>query len=104
MPVQPKSLVAIHCHNSGMMPRGIHVFALLLSALSLNAQSSPYAGSAACKSCHAEVYNRWTKTRMANVVRDPKEFPEAIIPDLSKPDPLLTFKKEDIAFTYGSKW
>ena len=41
---------------------------------------------------------------MANVVRDPKEFPEAIIPDLSKPDPLLTFKKEDIAFTYGSKW
>ena len=27
-----------------------------------------------------------------------------ILPDLSKPDPLLTFKKEDIAFLYGSKW
>ena len=41
---------------------------------------------------------------MANVVRDPKEYPDAIIPDLSKPDPLLTFKKDDIAFVYGSKW
>ncbi len=63
-----------------------------------------YVGSAACKSCHAAVYDRWSKTRMANVIRDPKEFPDAIIPDLSKPDPLLTFTKDDIAFVYGSKW
>ena len=41
---------------------------------------------------------------MANVVQDPKEHPNAIIPDLTKPDPLLTFTKEQIAFTYGSKW
>ena len=41
---------------------------------------------------------------MANVVRDPLQHPDAIIPDLTKPDPLLTFKKEDIAFVYGSKW
>jgi predicted CXXCH cytochrome family protein len=41
---------------------------------------------------------------MANVVRDPKTHPDAIIPDLSKPDPLVTFKKEDIAFVYGSRW
>jgi len=41
---------------------------------------------------------------MANVVRDPKADPDAIIPDLSKPDPLVTFTKDDIAFTYGSKW
>ena len=41
---------------------------------------------------------------MANVVRDPKTHPDAIIPDLSKPDPLVTFKKDDIAFVYGSKW
>ena len=41
---------------------------------------------------------------MANVVQDSRVHPEAIIPDLSRPDPLLTFKKEDIAFTYGSKW
>ena len=41
---------------------------------------------------------------MANVVQDPRQRPEAILPDLSKPDPLVTFKKEDVAFTYGSKW
>jgi predicted CXXCH cytochrome family protein len=41
---------------------------------------------------------------MANVVRDPKEHPNAIIPDLTKPDPLVTFSKNDIAFVYGSKW
>ena len=50
------------------------------------------------------TYERWTKTRMANVVRDPREHPDAIIPDFDKPDPLLTFKKDDIAFVYGSKW
>jgi len=41
---------------------------------------------------------------MANVVRDPKEHPEAIIPDFNKADPLLTFKKDEIAFVYGGKW
>jgi predicted CXXCH cytochrome family protein len=63
-----------------------------------------YVGSIACKGCHEEVYARWSKTRMANVVRDPHEHPDAITPDLSKPDPLLTFTKDDIAFVYGSRW
>jgi predicted CXXCH cytochrome family protein len=66
--------------------------------------SATYVGSAACKKCHEEIYARWSKTRMANVVRDPREHPEAIIPDFSKPDPLLTFTKDDIAFVYGSRW
>ena len=63
-----------------------------------------YVGSAACQSCHSEVFDRWKKTRMANVVLDPKDHPEAIIPDLSKADPLVNFSKNDIAFVYGSKW
>lgn len=63
-----------------------------------------YVGSAACKTCHASVYERWQKTRMANVVRDPRVVPDAITPDLSIPNPLVTFKREDIAFVYGSKW
>jgi predicted CXXCH cytochrome family protein len=66
--------------------------------------TASYTGSATCKSCHGEIYQRWQKTRMANVVRDPREHPDAIIPDFSKPDPLLTFTKDDIAFVYGSKW
>jgi len=66
--------------------------------------SSHYVGSAACKDCHKDIYARWSETRMANVVRDPRDHPDAITPDLSKPDPLLTFTKDDIAFVYGSKW
>lgn len=63
-----------------------------------------YVGSAACKSCHESTYARWSKSRMANVVRDPVEHPDAIIPDLTQPDPLLTFTKADIDLVYGSRW
>jgi predicted CXXCH cytochrome family protein len=66
--------------------------------------TASYVGSAACKTCHPATYERWSKTRMANVVTDPKVHPEVIIPDLTKPNPLVTFKKEDIAFVYGTKW
>ena len=41
---------------------------------------------------------------MANVVADPKIDPGVILPDLSKPDPLVKFTKDDIAFVYGSRW
>jgi predicted CXXCH cytochrome family protein len=63
-----------------------------------------YVGSATCKQCHAAVYERWSKTRMANVVTDPKVHPEVVIPDFNKADPLLTFKLSDVAFVYGTKW
>jgi predicted CXXCH cytochrome family protein len=68
------------------------------------AETAHYVGSAACQSCHTAIYDRWSKTLMANVVRDPKQHPDAIIPDLAKPDPLVTFNEDDIAFVYGSKW
>lgn len=83
----------------------------LLPPLSLSAQApasatghARYVGSAACNTCHSPIYERWKKTRMANVVVDPKQHPEVIIPDLTKPNPLVTFKKDDIALVYGSKW
>ena len=34
----------------------------------------------------------------------PASIPTPSFPTSSKPDPLVTFKKEDIAFVYGSKW
>jgi predicted CXXCH cytochrome family protein len=67
------------------------------------ANSAHYVGSQACEKCHAQVYERWKKTPMANVVRDPHEHPDAIIPDLSK-NPLAKFSKEQVAFVYGSLW
>src|SRR5215472_17891912 len=77
---------------------------LLLASCGLFAQAPRYAGSVVCKTCHPAIYERWSKTRMANVVTDPKVRPEVIIPDLTMPDPLVKFKREDIAFVYGSKW
>ena len=74
------------------------------NASAASARSAPYVGSTACRTCHSSIYERWRKTRMANVVRDPREHPDAIIPDLPRPDPLVKFSKDDIAFVYGSKW
>jgi predicted CXXCH cytochrome family protein len=66
--------------------------------------ASHYVGSVSCQACHREIYEHWKKTPMANVVRDPREHPEAIIPDLAKADPLVHFTKDDIALVYGSLW
>jgi len=75
-----------------------------LARAQANAPAPAYVGSAECRVCHTAVYDRWKKTRMANVVRDPKEHPDAIIPNLSVSNPLVTFTKDQIAFVYGSKW
>jgi predicted CXXCH cytochrome family protein len=87
---------------------GLAIWASIMAFSFAPAAQAPaepqYVGSAACNACHAPIYARWSKTRMANVVRDPKAHPDAIIPDFSKPDPLVTFTKADIAFVYGSKW
>jgi mono/diheme cytochrome c family protein len=37
------------------------------------ASTARHVGSAACKNCHTEMYGRWAKSRMSNVVRDPCE-------------------------------
>ena len=67
--------------------------------------SGEYAGSARCRSCHARRSTRAGRRRAWRTSFAIREtHPDAIIPDLSKPDPLVTFKKDDIAFVYGSKW
>jgi predicted CXXCH cytochrome family protein len=66
--------------------------------------SSPrYVGSQSCKKCHAQIYEHWQRTPMANVVRVPQEHPEAIIPDLST-NKIAYFAKEQVALVYGSIW
>jgi predicted CXXCH cytochrome family protein len=74
------------------------------AAATASAGSLAYVGSAACAECHREIYDRWKKTLMANVVRDPREHPDAFLPDMSKPDPLVKFTPEDVAFIYGTRW
>ena len=68
-----------------------------------NLAAANYTGSQACQSCHADIYEHWRKTPMANVIRDPREHPDAIIPDLTT-NKIAPFSKDQVAFVYGSKW
>jgi len=65
--------------------------------------SAHYIGSQACERCHAQIYERWRKTPMANIVRDPRQHPDAIIPDLAT-KAIAKFSKDQVAFVYGSLW
>jgi predicted CXXCH cytochrome family protein len=67
------------------------------------AASARYVGSQACQKCHEQIYERWKKTPMANVVRDPREHPEAIIPNLAT-NTIARFSKEQVALVYGNLW
>jgi predicted CXXCH cytochrome family protein len=89
-------------------PRGTILLAGLL-LLSISARCEPviqsqFTGSESCRKCHAKEFNGWKQTRMANVVRDPKLHPEAVLGDFNHPDPNRTFDLDQVAFVYGSRW
>lgn len=65
--------------------------------------SPHYVGSQACAKCHTDIYDRWQKTPMANIVRDPRQHPDAIIPDLAT-NTVAKFSRGQVAFVYGSLW
>jgi predicted CXXCH cytochrome family protein len=67
-------------------------------------QGRKYTGSQACKSCHLDRFNGWQQTRMANILRDPKEHPEAVIGDFEHPNPVRPFALGDVAYVYGSRY
>ena len=85
-----------------------HFFLGMLPVAAIcSAQVAPnrhYVGSASCQRCHAATYAVWKQTRMANVVRDPKVHPEAVLADFAHPDPLVKFQLKDVAFVYGSRY
>ena len=65
--------------------------------------TAQYVGSKTCEKCHEQIYEHWRRTPMANVVRDPREHPDAIIPDLAT-NSIARFSKGDVALVYGSLW
>jgi len=71
--------------------------------LQASTENAHYVGSQSCQSCHADIYERWKKTPMANVVRDPREHPDAILPDL-KTNNVAKFTADQVALVYGSIW
>ena len=46
-----------------------------VAAAATTQTAATYVGSQSCRRCHTATYERWSKTRMANVVTDPKERP-----------------------------
>ena len=66
--------------------------------------NATFVGSESCKGCHAKTYAGWKATRMANVVRDPKLHPEAVLGDFTHASPLVTFGIDEVAFVYGSRF
>ena len=67
--------------------------------------AATYVGSQACRRCHAAIYERWSKTRMANVVTDPHSSSRRHHSrSVASPIRCVTFTLDDIAFVYGSKW
>jgi predicted CXXCH cytochrome family protein len=67
------------------------------------ASEAHYVGSEACRRCHQQLYDRWKKTPMANVVRDPRTHPDAMLGDLAK-NSVSKFSMSQVAFVYGSIW
>ena len=67
------------------------------------AAQARYVGSQTCAKCHGAIYDRWKKTPMANVVRDPREHPDAILSDLAS-NSVFKFSPGQVAFVYGSLW
>ncbi|HEV8410400.1 MAG TPA: c-type cytochrome [Gemmatimonadaceae bacterium] len=73
------------------------------TAMQRVAMSAHYVGSKSCEKCHASIYARWQKTPMANIVRDPREHPEAIIPNLAT-NTVAKFTIDQVALVYGQIW
>jgi len=104
-----------HPHPVLAAPRRLHIVLVLVWAAALSplavaqqpASATPtarFTGSDSCKSCHLQQYNGWKKTRMANVIQDPKLHPEAVGGDFAHDDPTRTFSLGQVAFTYGSRF
>ena len=93
-----------HRRKIGQSFAGLLVMFLSLVAGLAQEPKAHFVGSESCKACHAKEYKGWKQTRMANVVRDPREHPEAVIGDFAHADPLRTFDLDQVAFVYGSRW
>jgi predicted CXXCH cytochrome family protein len=74
-----------------------------IAAETKESASAHFTGSQACQKCHAEIYEHWKKTPMANVVRDPRERRDAIIPH-PRTNKVSIFTKDQVALVYGSIW
>ena len=86
---------------------GLLLLSISLAPSQARADDKPaatFVGSQNCQMCHPNIYRRWKQTPMANVVRDPREHPDAILGDFSAMPPEAKFSRDDIALVYGNVW
>jgi hypothetical protein len=62
-----------------------------------------YVTSEECAGCHRLQHAAWQQTLHPKMFRPVRQDSD-ILGDFSKPDPSVTFKKEDIQFVVGNKW
>src|SRR5579863_4896806 len=80
-----------------LLELGLFIAFFSLAAGVAQTPKADFVGSESCKGCHAKEYNGWKQTRMANVVRDPREHPEAVLGDFQHSDPVRTFDLGQVA-------
>ncbi len=62
-----------------------------------------YVGSETCQACHPLHFTAQSHTLHTKIFH-PVQSPDEILGDFTTPNPLVTFKKEDIEFVVGSAW
>jgi hypothetical protein len=62
-----------------------------------------YVGSKTCQACHPLHFTAQSHTLHTKIFH-PVQSPDEILGDFTTPNPLVTFKKEDIEFVVGSAW
>lgn len=92
---QPGSVPSATCPSANARPRSTPlryaVILFLLSPASAQNSKAHFVGSESCKTCHADAYNGWKQTRMANVIRNPRLHPEAVLAEFLHPDRSVPF-------------
>jgi predicted CXXCH cytochrome family protein len=91
-------------YSIGPLFAGLALLVLLAPSTFAQQAKAKFIGSASCERCHEREFKGWKDTPMANVVRDPKTHPEAVLGDFTKADPARTFGLDEVAFVYGSLW
>jgi predicted CXXCH cytochrome family protein len=91
----------VRCHTDQTVQWAADFFA---PRPGLGQAAEGYAGSDRCGGCHEEIYLTWRNTRHAKMIQDPAADPAVIMGDFNQLDPVLTFERNDVKYTIGSRW
>ena len=82
----------------------IHEESIQLAGKFKDRTGAIFVGSETCKKCHERTYLEWKTSLHSRMMRDAKREPFANIGDFETPASVLTFTKDEVAYTLGSQW